>query len=129
MNNGTLIVKTYVSNAYVPLEDVIVYITYPDETRIGSALTNKNGETTVFVIPTPNEATTEDPNAEVEPFTKIDVYAYKEGYYLMKIENVQIFDGIESIESIQMVPLQLNEENQTRTMIITPQELGNSSNE
>ena len=96
MENGTLIVKTFVSNANLPLQKVAVYVADQNGGKIGIDFTDKNGKTGEFSVPAPNASLSQSPGNGEDVFATVSVYAYKDGYYFMTIENVQIFGGIQS---------------------------------
>lgn len=108
MGKGSLKVRAYTSQALVPLQDVLVYVSDEKGNLIGANLTNEYGESPTYDIDAPNKDISTDPNATLQPFTLVNILAYRAGYYIYRILNAQIFDGILSIENLQMLPLPIN---------------------
>ena len=57
------------------------------------------------------------------PFAVVDVWVERLGYQLLVIRDVQIFPGIESIQSLPLIPLPELGERVTGTVLIPAQDL------
>lgn len=125
MQKGSLVVEVYASNAVIPLPDVDVFVTTEDSSAlIAKRITNMVGQTERIEIDAPDRNLSETPGNE-NPFTRVRVYAAKQGYFNMLIEGVQIFATEESLQRIQLIPLPeyLTDHDLTKLIIITPQNL------
>ena len=58
-----------------------------------------------IAIPTPLLGESTHPGAQVPPFAVCDVWAEHPGYAMMLVEGVQIFDGVETLQDIELEPL------------------------
>ena len=128
--NGTLIVRTYASEAQLPIVGTTVSVTQqtPDGTRLlATRITDRSGRTAPITIETPPRVDSESPAAAgaAIPWTNVDILAEHPNYERVLIENGQIFAGVVTEQNIQMLPLEVNPElfNVTEIIDTTPQAL------
>ncbi len=128
--NGTLIVRTYASEAQLPIVGATVSVTQqtPDGTRLlATRITDRSGRTAPITIETPPRVDSESPAAAgaAIPWTNVDIWAEHPNYERVLIENGQIFAGVVTEQNIQMLPLEVNPElfNVTEIIETTPQAL------
>lgn len=124
MAYGNLIVQTATSITGIPIENAEVFVTSADNKKIISyERTNVNGKTKPIRIEAPAKDDTYSPDFK-HPYTEVRVYATKESFFNMLIENVQVFAEETSVQYINMLPLPINYKgSDTRTIVITPQDL------
>lgn len=106
---GKLVVRVYTSQAELPVEDATVVVTQksPDGKYklLSVQATDSSGTTQPIVIPTPLLGESTHPGAQIPPFAVCDVWAEHPGYAMMLVEGVQIFDGVETLQDIELEPL------------------------
>ena len=106
---GKLVVRVYTSQAELPVEDATVVVTQksPDGKYklLSVQATDSSGTTQPITIPTPLLGESTHPGAQVPPFAVCDVWAEHPGYAMMLVEGVQIFDGVEILQDIELEPL------------------------
>ena len=106
---GKLVVRVYASQAELPVVDATVVVTQksPDGKYklLSVQATDSSGTTQPITIPTPLLGESTHPGAQVPPFAVCDVWAEHPGYAMMLVEGVQIFDGVETLQDIELEPL------------------------
>ncbi|MBO5356554.1 MAG: hypothetical protein J6A53_00160 [Clostridia bacterium] len=114
---GFLTVNVRTANGAIPIEGALVNIYENIETDNGNGdLTNANGhliysmrtdssgQTEKVALPTKNVALSLEPG-NVRPFMSYNVFASKEGYFDSDVINMPIFQGITSVQPINLIPL------------------------
>ena len=104
---GYLVVNVSTARGAIPLPgaSVTVYYDSPDNTDVHSVLTtNMSGKTDKIALPAPSRALSEVPGNE-KPYATYTISVYKDGYYPANSTAVPIFEGITSIQPIEMLPL------------------------
>lgn len=104
----SLIVKAFIANNAIPLENVKITVTsdskqlrHIDEVRY----TNSSGETTPIYLPTPAVAYSQSPQEKIKPYAIYEVYAELEGYTTYPSpKHSLVFDKTKSVQNIEMVP-------------------------
>ncbi len=104
---GYLVVNVSTARGAIPLPDatVTVYYDTPDNTDVHSVLTtNMSGKTDKISLPAPARSLSEIPGNE-KPYATYTISVDKDGYYPANSTAVPIFEGITSIQPIEMLPL------------------------
>lgn len=103
---GYIQVHAYVSNAQIPLKDVAITITGTDGSAIAMRLTNSSGQLKEPVsITVPNRSASLTPGSGVTPYAVVNLYARKENFEEIYIENLQVFAGTVTLQPLQLIPL------------------------
>ena len=111
MNNenfGNIRVRTYAASGALPIEGVLVKIYGSGEDNrdsVYSLLTDKNGITRELSLPAPPRVYSSAPGASECPYSVYNVELTKEGFYPKRIDNVPLFNGINAVLPIEMIPL------------------------
>lgn len=129
-SSGTLTVRTYTSDAQLPVSGATVTITQPTDNGmrlIATRITDRNGLITPVRIVTPDKIDSESPaapNAPI-PWTNVDIAIDHPDYDRVLVENAQIFAGIDTMQNIKLLPLQVNPDllNMTEVVNTPPQSL------
>ena len=66
--------------------------------------TNSVGQTEKIALPTKSASLSEVPG-NLKPYISYNVFASKEGYFDSDVINVPIFEGVTSIQPINLIPL------------------------
>lgn len=114
---GFLTVTVRTANGALPIEGALVNIYENNETKNGngditnsnghliySMRTNASGQTEKVALPTKSASLSLEPG-NIHPFMSYNVFASKEGYFDSDVINVPIFQGITSIQPINIIPL------------------------
>ena len=65
---GYIQAHAFASNAQIPLRNVAVVVTAPDDTAIAMRVTDRSGLIPVIEIPVPNLSESQEPGAEEKPY-------------------------------------------------------------
>ena len=117
--------RAYTSNAQIPLRDVAVVVTAPDQTAIAMRVTDLSGLIAPIEIPVPNLSESQEPGVEQKPYTLVNLDAYRDGYGPFESKDIQIFAGTITFQDLKMIPLSqlpLGEED-SMNVVTPPQNL------
>lgn len=107
---GFLIVQTLTANGALPVENALVYVyEYSDDTGArGNAVytqkTDQSGKTDKLALGTVDRELSLSPDAK-KPYTSYFVTVSADGYYDSEKINVPVFQGITSIQQVNLIPL------------------------
>ena len=104
-STGYIQVHAFTSKARIPLENVAVMITDPNNTAIAMRLTNKSGLIEPIPISVPDRSAGLSPNTGIIPFTTVNIYARLENYEQIEAEDVQIFPDVVTNQNLELIPL------------------------
>jgi len=105
---GKLVVNITAAGGALPGADALVRIYGADDENYGavySLLTDIDGVSRALVLPAPSARSSESPGGVGPSYALYDVTAVLEGYYPFKISNVAVFDGITTVQAINLIPL------------------------
>lgn len=102
---GYIQAHAFASNAQIPLRDVAVVVTAPDDTAIAMRVTDRSGLISVIEIPAPNLSESQEPGAEEKPYALVNMYAYRNGFGPFESRNIQVFAGTTTFQDIKLIPL------------------------
>lgn len=106
---GTLTVRVITSRAQLPVEGATVVVTQKGEggkyQLLSVQATDRSGATKPVAIPTPALGESTHPGSPVPPYAVCDVWAEHPGYAMLLVEGVQIFQGVETLQSMELEPL------------------------
>ena len=110
-NTGRLSVRVYTSIAELPLKGATVVVTGQGtggKRRLLSVqATDSSGRIRPVTIPTPGagESTAPPDRGAAAPFALCSVWAEAPGYAMLQVDGVQIFPGVETVQSMPLLPL------------------------
>ena len=103
---GYLQVHAYTSFAQIPLKDTAVTITDKSGAAIAMRLTNRSGLLdTPIPITVPDLEAGQSPNTGIIPFSTVNLYARKNGFEEIFIENAQVFPDTVTLQNLELIPL------------------------
>jgi hypothetical protein len=108
---GTLTIRVYTAQAQIPVEGATVVVTELGENGkydlLSVQITDDSGRVKSVSISAPAVGESTQPNAgqTQPPFTLCNVWAEHPGYAMLKVEGVQIFPGVETVQNIELIPL------------------------
>ena len=79
-----------------------------DEGNLGviySLVTDRDGEIRTLTLPAPPRVFSESPNAPETVFSKYSVEAIGEGVYQKQIIDIEVFSGVTTLLTLDMIPL------------------------
>ena len=106
-SQGSLIVRVYTSDAYLPLADVPVVISRQKEEGrelLAIRRTNSSGLTEPLLVETPDTEQSLSPG-KLRPYASVAIRVEYPGYSGIFAEGVQIFPGVETVQGLQLQPL------------------------
>ena len=107
---GYLQLRISTAQGAIPLQNAQVIVREPKERGDGLVallVSDRSGLTPIVSLPTVPRALSEVPG-NPHPFYTYLVDVSKEGYYTQDYQNVPVFDGISSVQSVEMIPLPQN---------------------
>lgn len=107
---GTLLVQVIATNARLPIEGATVVITTQAENGkfelVSVQHTDRSGNIRPVQIETPaGEDSTEQSVTGERPYARCEVWAEHPGYTVLRAEGVQIFPGVVTRQTMELLPL------------------------
>lgn len=130
-NVGRLSVRVYSTRAQFPVEGATVAVgRYGDTGKhelISVQITDSSGMIHPIEIATPEEEKSTSPNGGnlTAPYALYNVWVEHPDFSMLQIKGVQIFPGVETVQDVEMLPLQDGQSSlqQRRTREFTTQNL------
>lgn len=126
---GTLVVRTYLTRAQIPVRGatVIVASRMPDGRHqvISIQQTDESGMTAPVQLPAPEVGLGLKPDQPL-PYSTYTLIVEHPNYELAVYEGLQVFPGVETIQTVPMIPLSIDlstEEEGSNVTTVTPQPL------
>ena len=104
-STGYIQVSAFTSKARFPLEDVAITVTATDGTAIAMRLTDRSGRIPLIEIPVPDISESLTPDPSQRPFTIVDIYARRKGYFQIDNIDVQVFANTTTDQDLELIPL------------------------
>lgn len=104
---GYLRVKTTTGRGCIPLENVQVTVSCYKNGEYhlaGSFLTDSSGQTEIITLQAPPKSNSEKPDIRY-PSALYDVSIKADGYYDVNSRDVPVFEGITSLQNVNLVPV------------------------
>ncbi|MBQ3065930.1 MAG: spore cortex-lytic protein [Clostridia bacterium] len=125
--NGYLTVRTYTSDAELPIEGASVIVTQrtPNGTRLlASRITDRSGNISPIEIAAPNRSESQQ-SGNTSPFSEVDISVDYPNYERILVENAQIFPGVVTQQNLKLIPIEERPEvwNLTEVFQVTAQSL------
>lgn len=122
---GSLIVRTFTSAAQLPVPDatvVVYFITKNNQKELLAVrITNASGIAgPIKLTATDSMGLTPDDST---PYIDYQIVVEHPGYQLAVFKDLQIFQGIQTIQDVPLIPLSLPESGDSSTTTVTPQPL------
>lgn len=128
---GTVKAVVYISQRTIPIEGANVYI-YRDRDGkselISLKKTDKNGETGIVEIDTPDKAESLSPlpAGSGNPFASVNIFVEADGFRSVLVHSAQVFAENLTVQNVEMVPLAepaIREGDKVIDVFVTPQAL------
>ena len=121
VGRGFLVVRVSTASGAIPLQGAQVEVrSYPADGTPGrgdvflSAVTDRDGKTPPFSLPTPARSASQSPGG-ARPFATYLVDVTREGYTRQSYVDVPVFDGILAVQPAILIPLPENRRTDSRT--------------
>ena len=104
---GTLQFWVFTASEALPIENAKIVVTARINGRnheMYSALTDSSGETGAQSLPAPSKNLSQSSENNVQPFALYDASVEKDGYAKVILRDIPIFDGVQSIQRVAMIP-------------------------
>ena len=105
---GSLVVRTFTSQAQLPVSGATVIISSREEDGrrkvFSIQTTDESGGTKPFQLEAPDEALGMSPG-QASPFSNYSLVVEHPEYFLATFEQLQVFPGIETVQNVPLVPL------------------------
>lgn len=108
MAKGYLVVNVYSGTIANPVKNATVTV-LKDEINIITTMTNENGQTDIITLDTVDKSYSEKEQYKTRPYETYDISVTALGLTKTKIEEVQIFDDITSIQNIYLTSIDENQ--------------------
>lgn len=102
---GYIQIRAYESRAQIPLQDVAIAVTIPDGTAISMGITDRNGRLARISIPVPDKKESLTPEPSERPYAVVNIFARRNAYEQIEVENVQVFADTVTDQDLEMIPL------------------------
>ena len=113
---GSIVVNVYTSRSQIPLENAMVSVTSGNRdnpTLLGFRTTNESGRAEAIYINTPDLELSLSPS-DSKPFTSCDIKVSHPSYYTLTITDVQVFSDIQTLQNVELIPLEENSKPEDR---------------
>lgn len=120
MANGYLVVNVYSDTIANPVPNAMVTVS-KNGVNLITEMTDEDGKTPPITLQTVDKSYSLEEQHEVRPYETYDVLVTALGLTPTKIEGVQIFDGVTSVQNIYLTSIDENQGEDTST--ITPNTL------
>ena len=85
-----------------------------DRIEVQTSLTDGDGKSEIFILPTPPRSLSETPSPSSEPMSLYKVSVLKEGFYPRELNNISMFEGVYSTLTVSLVPVSLYDEQENQ---------------
>ena len=125
--SGTLVVRTFVSRAQLPISNATVIVSLPESSGRHKLLairqTDESGVAGPIVLDAPNTAESLTPGHNSEAFSAYTLIVEHPDYQLAVFDQLQVFPGVATVQDVPLIPLSANERDRSDLVTVTPQPL------
>ena len=125
--SGSLIVRTFVSRAQLPVSDATVIVSAPSgdgrQKLLAIQRTNESGVAGPITLEAPEAAGSLTPGNSGSAFSSYTLVVEHPDYQLALYDKLQIFPGVETVQDVPLIPLSANGRNESDLTTVTPQPL------
>ena len=115
-NSGTLIINATSAGGALPSSGTVVRILGGEEENRDvqySLITDIDGISERIILPAPARELSLSPGAALPSYALYNIEISAPGFYTKRIFNVAVFDGEETVQPVNMIPMALHSNNQT----------------
>ena len=124
--SGTLVTRVFTGRGELPVAGATISVVRRDPQGqmdlLSVQVSDASGDTVPLVIDTPHLDLSQSPGSSV-PFAVVDIWADRQGFELLVIEDVQIFPGVTSLQELPLIPRPEGSGRGGESVEIPPQDL------
>ncbi len=126
--SGSLIVHVYASRAQLPIQGATVLVAQQDGQGryqlLSALITDESGIAGPISLPAPDANLSQNPGTPL-PFSSYALVVEHPGYQVAVFQDLQIFSGVETTQSVPLIPLSIPEPSSPGRQFtqVTPQPL------
>lgn len=107
-STGSIIFNVFTSDARIPIEGATVILRRQDAPKelLGIRITNESGQTDPIIVMTKDVSLGQVPESAVKPWIGCAAVVEHPGYERVFLDGIQIFPGIVTLQTVQLLPLQ-----------------------
>ena len=126
--SGSLIVHVYASRAQLPIQGATVLVAQQDTQGryelLSALITDESGIAGPIALPAPDANLSQSPGTPL-PFSSYSLVVEHPGYQVALFQGLQIFSGVETTQSVPLIPLSIPEPTDPDRQLtrVTPQPL------
>ncbi len=112
IGRGSLIFKIFAGQQSYPIKNAKITVSKKfrnEEFIIAELETNQSGATEPLSLPAPPKELSQGSQNTLRPFAQYNAVVVKNGYSQVDLFNIPIFDGIQSVQNVLMIPEPENE--------------------
>lgn len=106
---GTMLFRVYTGRQAVPLEnaEVVIYTEIDGKKHEMARLrTNSSGQTPPQELPAPDKELSQNSQNKIQAFAMYDATVTKKGFSQVVLEDIPVFDGVQSVQRVFMIVTQ-----------------------
>ena len=124
--SGTLVTRVFTGRGELPVAGATISIVQRDAQGqmdlLSVQVSDPSGNTPPILISTPHLDLSQSPG-NAAPFAVVDIWADRQGFELLVIEDVQIFPGVTSLQELPLTPMPEGGGRGGESVEIPPQDL------
>lgn len=108
IGRGTMLFRVYTAREALPIMGARCVISKKigGETReLCALITDSSGQTRAETLPAPSKELSQSFENSIQPFSLYDATVTKNGYADVELRDIPVFDGVQSIQRVAMVPV------------------------
>ena len=105
---GTIRFSVYTASEALPVAGakcVVTKVIGGEPHTFYTMFTDISGRTTSSSLPAPSKELSQNSENKIQPFSLYDAVISKEGYAVVNLRDIPVFDGVLSIQQVQMIPV------------------------
>ncbi len=113
---GSIAINVYTSRSQIPLKNAMISVTSGNEnnpTLLGFRTTDESGKVEPIYIDTPDLELSLSPSNS-KPFTVCNIKVSHPSYYTLTITDVQVFANTQTLQNVELIPLEENSKPEDR---------------
>lgn len=107
IGRGTIMFRVYTAREALPIKGAMCALSKQiagSKHEITEMLTDESGQTPPQTLPAPSKELSQHVENNVQPFALYDATVRKDGYADVILKDIPVFDGVQSIQRVAMVP-------------------------
>lgn len=115
IGRGTMMFRVFAARQAYPVSGVKCVITkkFGGKTfEIVTLTTDRSGQTRSVALPAPSKELSQSYDDDVQPFALYDASVTKNGFADVILHDIPVFDGIQSVQRVSMIPVAISPESE-----------------